>query len=149
MAAAGGRSIGSAVGRLMAVLDTADQVDAARSALVAAGVDPAAIETFEGPAGAAAFDPSGRRHGLLGRFYRIMEFSWADQAPDFAWYEAAVREGRIVMSVRVRGQRRVAHVARILEDHGGHFINHLGWFETQELARWKGTEPDVPGFLRR
>ena len=29
------------------------------------------------------------------------------------------------------------------------FINHFGWFETQELARWKGAEPDVPGFLRR
>ena len=53
------------------------------------------------------------------------------------------------MSVRVRGQRHVAHAARLIEEHGGHFINHFGWFETQELARWKGREPDVPGFLRR
>lgn len=142
-------SIGSAVGRLIAVLDSADQVEAARAALVAAGIDPGAIETFEGPDATTAFDPSGARHGLLGRLYRILEFSWADQAPDFAWYEAAVREGRIVLSVRVRGQRRVAHVARIVEDHGGHFINHFGWFETQELARWRGPEPNVPGFLRR
>jgi hypothetical protein len=143
------RSIGSAVGRLFAVLDSADAVEAARAALVAAGLEPASIETFEGPDGAAAFDPSGERHGPLGRLYRIVEFSWADQAPDFAWYEAAVREGHVVMSVRVRGQRHVAHAARIIEDHGGHFINHFGWFETQELARWKGPEPDVPGFLRR
>ena len=144
-----GASIGSAVGRLMAVLDSADQVEAARTALVAAGIEAGAIETFQGAQAATAFDPSGARHGLLGRLYRILEFSWADQAPDFAWYEAAVREGRTVLSVRVRGQRRVAHVARIVEDHGGHFINHFGWFETQELARWKGAEPDVPGFLRR
>jgi hypothetical protein len=147
--AEGGRSIGSAVGRLMAVFDTPEQVESARSALVAAGVDPGTIETFAGPDGAAAFDSSGARHGLAGRFYRIMEFSWADQAPDFAWYEAAVREGHIVMSVRVRGQRHVAHAARIIEENGGHFINHFGWFETQELARWKGPEPKVPGFLRR
>ena len=133
----------------MAVLDSADQVEGARAALVAAGIEPGAIETFQGADAATAFDPSGARHGLLGRLYRIVEFSWADQAPDFAWYEAAVREGRTVLSVRVRGQRRVAHVARIVEDHGGHFINHFGWFETQELARWKGPEPDVPGFLRR
>jgi hypothetical protein len=133
----------------MAVLDSADQVEAAHAALVAAGIDPAAIETFAGADAATAFDPSGARHGLLGRVYRILEFSWADQAPDFAWYEAAVREGRTVLSVRVRGQRRVAHVARIVEDHGGHFISHFGWFETQELVRWKGKEPDVPGFLRR
>lgn len=142
-------SIGSAVGRLIAVLDSADQVEAARAALVAAGIDPGGIETFQGADAASAFDPSGARHGLLGRLYRILEFSWADQAPDFAWYEAAIREGRVVLSVRVRGQRRVAHVARIVEDHGGHFINHFGWLETQELVRWKGQEPDVPGFLRR
>jgi hypothetical protein len=142
-------SIGSAVGRLMAVFDDAAAVEAARSALVAAGIDGAGIETFSGPDAVGAFDSSGRRHGPLGVVYRIFEFSWADQAPDFAWYEAAVREGRIVMSVRVRGQRHVAHAARIIEENGGHFINHFGWFETQELARWKGEEPDVPGFLRR
>ena len=133
----------------MAVFDTEEQVRAATAALVAAGIDPGAIETFAGPEAAQAFDPSGKRHGLVGRLYRILEFSWADQAPDFAWYEAAVREGRRVMSVRVRGQRHVAHAARIIEENGGHFINHFGWFETQEFARWKGAEPDVPGFLRR
>lgn len=142
-------SIGSAVGRLMAVFDDDAGVEGARAALVAAGIDAAGIETFSGPESAGAFDASGRRHGPLDVIYRIFEFSWADQAPDFAWYEAAVREGRIVMSVRVRGQRHVAHAARIAEEHGGHFINHFGWFETQELARWKGREPDVPGFLRR
>jgi hypothetical protein len=143
------RSVGSAVGRLFAVLDSGAAADAARSALVGAGIDGDAIEVFDGPDAASAFDPSGERRGLLGRFFRIIEFTWADQAPDFAWYEAAVREGHAVVSVRVRGQRHVAHVARILEEHGGHFINHFGWFETQELARWKGPEPKVPGFLRR
>ncbi len=149
MAGAAGRTVGSAIGRLFAVVDAPEAVEGAQSALVAAGIAPGAIETFAGTDGAAAFDPSGSRRGLLGRFLRIMEFSWADQTPDFAWYEAAVREGRVVLSVRVRGQRHVAHVARIVEEHSGHFINHFGWFETQELARWRGPEPDVPGFLRR
>ena len=149
MSDAPGRSIGTAVGRLIAVFDSEDEVAAARTALIAAGVDPGAMEILAGPEAAAAFDPSGGRRGILGRLYRIVEFSWADQAPDFAWYEAAVREGRTVLSVRVRGQRHVAHAARIASEHGGHFINHFGWFETQELARWRGPEPDVPGFLRR
>jgi len=143
------RTVGTAVGRLFAVFDSAATADAARAALVAAGVTPASIETYAGAEAACAFDPSGGRRGLLGRIYRIFEFSWADQAPDFAWYDAAIREGRVVMGVRVGGQRHVAHAARIAEEHGGHFINHFGWFETQELARWKGPEPDVPGFLRR
>ncbi len=148
---AGGRSpsVGTGVGRLIAVFDTMEAADGAIEALVAAGVDRASIELFSGPDAAAAFDPTGQRHGVLGVLYRIFEFSWADQAPDFAWYDAAIREGRVVMSVRVRGQRHVAHAGRLIEEHGGHFINHFGWFETQELARWKGREPDVPGFLRR
>src|SRR5690348_10153460 len=107
------------------------------------------MEVFSGPDGAAAFDPSGGRRGILGRLYRIIEFSWADQAPDFAWYEAAVREGRVVLSARVRGQRQVTEATAIVLAHGGHFVNHFSWFETQELARWRGTEPKLPGFLRR
>jgi hypothetical protein len=43
----------------------------------------------------------------------------------------------------------VRRVADLIESMGGHFINHFGWFETQELARWRGKEPDLPGFLRR
>jgi hypothetical protein len=143
------RSVGTGVGRLMAVFDTEHAAEASRAALVDAGVDAAAIECFAGPDAAGAFDVSGRRRGVLGRLYRMIEFSWADQAPDFAWYEAAVLGGRVVLSVRVRGQRRVAHAARIIGEQGGHFINHFGWFETQEFARWRGAEPNVPGFLRR
>jgi hypothetical protein len=143
------RSIGSGVGRLLAVFDSRAEAEAAADTLAAAGVDRSTIELFEGPEDAAAFDASGRRRGLRGRLYRLIEFSWADQAPDFAWYEAAVREGRVVLSVRVRGQKQVRAAADIAVARGGHFINHFGWFETQELARWRGKEPDVPGFLRR
>ena len=143
------RSIGSAVGRLLAVVDTRAEAEATAAALAAAGFDRLKMELFEGPDDAAAFDASGQRRGLRGRLYRIVEFSWADQAPDFAWYEAAVREGRVVLSVRARGQREVTAATDIVLAHGGHFVNHFGWFETQELARWRGKEPDLPGFLRR
>jgi hypothetical protein len=143
------RSIGSAVGRLLAVFDSRPEAEAAVAALAAAGFDPARIELFASPDDAAAFDSSGRRRGIAGRLYRIVEFSWADQAPDFAWYEAAVRDGRVVLSVRVRGQRHVRTASDIVLEHGGHFVNHFGWFETQELARWRGKEPDLPEFLRR
>jgi hypothetical protein len=143
------RSIGSAVGRLMAVFDSRPEAEAAVQALGAAGFDGTTIELFEGPEDAAAFDASGRRRGIRGRLFRLIEFSWADQAPDFAWYEAAVREGRVVLSVRVRGQKRVRAATDVVIAHRGHFINHFGWFETQELARWRGKEPDLPAFLRR
>jgi len=133
----------------MAVFDSRHEAEAAVDSLVGAGFDRERIELFEGTDDAAAFDASGRRRGLRGRLFRIIEFSWADQAPDFAWYEAAVREGRVVLSARARGQREVKAAADIVVANGGHFVNHFGWFETQELARWRGKEPDLPDFLRR
>jgi hypothetical protein len=143
------RSVGSAVGRLLAVFDSAEAADAAVAALEASGVPADRIERFAGPDDAAAFDASGGRRGWRGRLFRILEFSWADQAPDFAWYEAAVREGKVVLSVRVRGGAAVQSAAAVITGHGGHFVNHFGWFETREIARWRGPEPDLPGFLRR
>jgi len=143
------RSIGSAVGRLLAVFDNRADAAAAVEALASTGFGRDRIERFEGPDDATAFDASGRRRGIAGRLYRILEFSWADQAPDFAWYEAAVRDGRVVLSVRVRGQGQVRAASDIVAAHRGHFVNHFGWFETQELARWRGPEPDLPAFLRR
>ena len=142
-------TVGSAVGRLLAVFDTDEAVASAVDRLIAAGFEPGRIERFAGPEAADAFDASGSRRGLRGRLYRIVEFSWADQAPDFAWYEAAVREGRVVLSMRVRGQRQLRAAADMVLANGGHFVNHFGWFETQELARWRGPEPKLPGFLRR
>jgi len=143
------RTIGSAVGRLLAVFDEAASADATVAALTAAGIGDERIERFAGDDDVGAFDASGERRGWRGRLYRIVEFSWADQAPDFAWYEAAVREGRVVLSVRIRGDATVRAVAAIIAEHRGHFVNHFGWFETRELARWRGPEPDLPGFLRR
>ena len=149
MAAPPKRTVGSAVGRLLAVFDDAGSADAAVTGLRGSGIGDDRIERFEGPADAGAFDASGERRGLRGRLYRIVEFSWADQAPDFAWYEAAVRDGKVVLSVRVRGDTAVRAIAAIVAEQGGHFVNHFGWFETREIARWRGPEPDVPGFLRR
>jgi hypothetical protein len=143
------RSVGSAVGRLLAVFDDAASAERVAEALRASGIGADRIERFAGDGDLGVFDASGERRGWRGRLYRIVEFSWADQAPDFAWYEAAIREGRIVLSVRVRGDRAVRAVAAVVAEHGGHFVNHFGWFETREIARWRGKEPDLPGFLRR
>lgn len=142
--------VGSTIGRILAVFDTAAEADAAGAALAfRSDVDAARIERHDRPEDAPVFDASGRRRGWRGRLFRILEFSWADQAPDYAWYEAAVREGHVVLSIPVGGGQATRDVATIIAENGAHFINRYGWFETQELARWRGPEPDVPGFLRR
>ena len=72
-----------------------------------------------------------------------------DQMPDFAYYEAAAREGRFVLSVRLEGDADEARGRDLMRANGAHFINRFALFQTEEFERWHGTEPDLPGFMRR
>ena len=143
------RFLGSARGRLLAILDSDDVARAAVEALQASGIDPARIEIFTGDDGAAAFDSSGGRHGPSARFLRTLQFTLMDQMPDFAYYEAAAREGRSVLSVRARNEAEMRRAVDTLRKHGAHFINQFGLFTTEEFERWHGEEPKLPGFMRR
>ena len=141
--------LGSARGRLLGVLDSEAALVAIRASLVDAGLGEESIEVFSGDDGAAAFDSSGARHGPLARILRTVQFTLMDQMPDFAYYEAAAREGRCVVSVKPRNEAEMRRAVEILRAAGGHFINHFGLFTTEEFERWHGTEPKVPGFMRR
>ena len=143
------RFLGSARGRLLAVVDTAEAAGDAIRALEASGIAPERIETFVGDDGAAAFDSSGGRHGPLARLLRTVQFTLMDQMPDFAYYEAAAREGRRVLSVRPRNEAEMRRAVHTLREHDAHFINHFGLFTTEEFERWRGEEPALPGFMRR
>ena len=143
------RFLGSARGRLLAVLDTDEAAGAAVEALTESGIEPARIEIFTGDDGAAAFDSSGGRHGTGARFLRTLQFTLMDQMPDFAYYEAAARQGRSVVSVRAKNEAEMREAVDTLRTHGAHFINQFGLFTTEEFERWHGEEPDLPGFLRR
>jgi hypothetical protein len=135
--------------RVFAVLDGPAVADAARRALIDAGFADADIERFEGQAAADAFDGTGRAHGLAGRLRRAVQFSLMDQLPDLAWYEAALREGRIVIGVRAPGRDRARRAVDAFVGVGGHFINRFGRLQTEEFVRWHGPEPAVPALLRR
>lgn len=143
------RFLGSARGRLLAVLDTEEAAAAAQATLRAEGFPAEAVEVFSGDDGAAAFDASGRAHGPLARLLRTIQFTLMDQMPDFAYYEAAARGGRQVVSVKAGDEARMRRAVELLRRHGAHFINHFGLFTTEEFERWHGQEPDVPGFMRR
>jgi len=143
------RFLGSARGRLLAVLDTDEAARAAVAALTESSIEPAQIEIFTGDDGAAAFDSSGGRHGPGARFLRTLQFTLMDQMPDFAYYEAAARQGRSVLSVRARNDAEMRKAVDTLREHGAHFINQFGLFTTEEFERWHGEEPKLPGFMRR
>jgi hypothetical protein len=141
--------LGSARGRLIAVFDTPVDADGALAAIEALGIGADRLEVLTGDDGAAAFDGSGRSHGLFGRLYRAIQFTLVDQAPDFTYYEAAARLGRVVLSVKPKGDAQTRQIVDMMRGHGGHFINYYGLFATEEFERWHGPEPDMPGFMRR
>ena len=143
------RFLGSARGRLLAVLDTDEAAQAAVRALEESGIPANRIEIFSGDDGAAALDSTGGRHGPAARLLRTLQFTLMDQMPDFAYYEAAAREDRSVVSVRAREEAEMRRAVATLRQHGAHFINHFGLFTTEEFERWRGEEPKVPGFMRR
>lgn len=139
-------------GRLLAVMDGAPGEEAARSAVAALaerGVAATDVEILRGAAAADDIDATGVRHGFLSRLVRLVQFSLMDQLPDLAWYEAALREGRAVLSVRVAGLDDARALAAALEPTGAHFINHFGRFATAALVPWRGPEPAVPDHMKR
>jgi hypothetical protein len=143
------RFLGSARGRLLAVLDTDEAAETAIRALEEIGIPPDRLEIFTGDDGASAFDGSGGGHGPAARMLRTLQFTLMDQMPDFAYYEAAARQGRSVVSVQARNDPEMRKAVETLREHGAHFINQFGLFTTEEFERWHGEEPKLPGFMRR
>ena len=135
--------------RLFAVFDDRSAAETAAWALGALGIPAGDVEQHEGALAADAFDGTGRLHGPLARIRRAIQFSLADQMPDLAWYEAALRDGRIVLSTRTRDSATTQLVVAALVAAGGHFINRFGRLQTEEYARWRGPEPAVHSLLRR
>ena len=143
------RAIGYPTNRLLAVLDDPAEAAGALAELQAAGFQTKDLDILRGDEGADRMDGTGEVSGWLGRLRRAFDFTLMDQLVDFAAYERALRDGRAVVTVHVRGDAPKAAAHEILKRHGGHFINYYGRFATEELDMWRGPEPDIPGYLRR
>lgn len=147
------RFIGYPDRQVVAVFDDATAAALAVATLrdeanAGAGLTSDDVETFAGETDAERFDATGERHGLVARLRRGMQFSLMDQLPAMAWYEAALRDGKTVVSVRTTSRAATLAVVETLKAAGGHFINRFGRFDTEEFARWRGPEPAVPDLMK-
>ena len=143
--------------QVLAVFDTPAAADRAIAAIEAAAVNAGtgaverfagSVERFAGAADADRFDSTGERHGVVARVVRATQFSLMDQLPAMAWYEAALRDGKTVLSIATRNRQETLRVVRALDEAGGHFINRFGRLATEEFARWRGPEPQVPSLMK-
>jgi hypothetical protein len=143
------RAIGYPTNRLLAVVDDPADAAAALTDLKAAGFMDRDLEILRGEEGADRMDGTGEVSGWLGRLRRAFDFTLMDQLVDFAMYERALRDGRAVIMVHVHGDAPKQRALDALKRRGGHFMNYYGRFATEEHGLWRGTEPDIPGYLRR
>jgi hypothetical protein len=143
------RAVGYPTNRLLAVIDDPPEAAAALAELKAGGFADRDLEILRGEESADRMDGTGRVAGWLGRLRRAFDFTLMDQLVDFAAYERALRDGRAVVMVHVHGDAPKEAAHQVLKRHGGHFINYYGRFATEELDLWRGSEPDIPGYLRR
>jgi hypothetical protein len=135
--------------RLMAVLDSTEAADDATAALARDGFAGDAVLVLRGDRDADRIDSLGNAGGAWVRARRLLSFTIADQMVDLAVYEAALRDGRTVVSVRVDGGGERERAKRALAGTGAHFVNFFGRFATEDIVPWRGRELPLPPWLRR
>jgi hypothetical protein len=135
--------------RLMAVLDTDAAAAAAMAALDREGFGEAAVLVLRGEGDADRIDSLGNVGGPWARARRLLSFTLADQMVDLAVYEAALRNGRTVLSVLAPTDAGRERARRAMAGAGAHFVNFFGRFATQDVVPWRGPELPLPAWLRR
>jgi hypothetical protein len=141
--------IGYPTNRLLAVIDDPARAGEALAALAPLRLPPGSAEVLVGDTGVDGLHHLGGAPGAMARLVRMFQFLSMDQMPDFVMYEAALREGRAVVAVRLAGHSAVPAVRGVMDAHGAHFANWFGHFQTEELSDWAGPEPEIPDYLRR
>jgi hypothetical protein len=140
--------IGYPAGWTLAVLDDADGASRAATALHGLGFGPDEVMAIAGADAPSQLRRLGASSGPLARWRRAFQFMAMDQLPDLFVYEAALGEGRAIVAVRARPDRRVQAV-EALRAHGAHFINSFGAWATAEIEPWHGPKPPLPQHMQR
>ena len=136
----------SLIDRLVGVIDDPAKAQVARQRLVDLGIPMADIEVLVGEAGAQHLDSTGEG-GWWQRIVRLSQYITTDQSTDLVMYDAALRDGRAVIGVRVTDKALKPQATRILEEAGAHLLSYFGRLQTEEISRWRGPELVLPDML--
>lgn len=133
-----GRFISYPTGRLVAILDDAEEARRATADLTALGLRAEDLEWTSGDEAARRLDATGAAYGWLGRLRRAGQLAQADQSLDWRRYQRAAEGGAAIVVVRVpRGVSRDA-IVDTLVGHGGRFINYYGRLATEAVTPFRG-----------
>jgi nucleotide-binding universal stress UspA family protein len=109
---------------LYGVVDSTDAAELALVDLVAAGVTEDQLHTWHGPAGTAAIDATGQRHGRMARLWRTLEKATGEREL-LEHYASEVKSGHVAIGVHCNSGKGLRVLAEILRKHGGHLISYF------------------------
>jgi hypothetical protein len=137
------------VQRLMAVIDDPKAATSATHMLAEAGFPPEAVTVLLGDRDADRIDSLGKQSRLWKKLWRAVQFTQTDQMVDLVVYEAALRDGRAVVTVHTPRAEDRERAKRVLAAAGAHFMNFFGRLSTEDISRWRGEElPRHPNLYR-
>lgn len=109
---------------LVGIIDDPDAADAAITDLKAAGIPEPEIHVMCCEDGAERLDPSGSRHGTLGRLRRLVQH-YGDKDREHVSRQAdELRAGNFLIAVPASDEEARDRLAGVMKRHGAHFINH-------------------------
>ena len=117
---------------LHGVVDSPEEAESVLGEMLAAGIPKDQLHTWYGPAGSAAIDPTGQKHGRLARLWRTLEKA----TPERELLERYAREvdaGHVCIGVQIGSPEGVRVLADILRQHGGHLISYFSVGSVQHL----------------
>jgi nucleotide-binding universal stress UspA family protein len=118
---------------LYGVVDSTEAAELALFDLLAAGVKEDQLHTWHGPAGVAAIDPTGQKHGPMARLWRALE-TVTGERDLLENYASEVERGHVRIGVQVRSGEKRQLLTEILQKHGGHLISYFSVGSVERLS---------------
>ena len=128
-----GHTLRNLTNRIMAVIDDAQNTEAAVETLERAGIADRELATFSGEEGARQVDAEGVHSGGVKHVLRGLQ-RWTVEGAHLRKYEVELAQGHHVLDVHIHGRRDRDAVVQILRTHGAHFINAYGQWTIEGIA---------------
>jgi hypothetical protein len=128
-----GHTLRNLTNRVMAVIDDAENAQAAVETLERAGVPERELAALSGTEGAREIDADGVHSGGVKQVLRALQ-RLTVEGDHLRHYEAELARGHLVVDVAAHGRRKRDTVVRILRSHGAHFINAYGQWTIESVA---------------
>lgn len=118
---------------LYGVVDSSADAESALAGLLAAGVPSDHLQTWHGPSGKQAIDPTGESHSRLARLWRTLEKATPERQL-LDRYAAEVERGNVCIGVRCNSGDGRKVVVSILQKHGGRMLSYFAMGSVERLS---------------